>query len=312
MDAIQGELDATTARLEELRSERDHVLERIAEIELRTADLTQDRIKLVEEAEIRARFLYRQGPAGFAEAVFEAQDFSELYDTVELASRVSSANNELFTRLSRSQEELEDLEAELEDRKVELASTTSELDEATEDLQAKFASVSDEYDDLKALLARIEAREEAAAEAEEEQPDPTGGGAPPVKAPSTNGKACPVNGPVSFIDSWLFPRAGHLHQGVDMMADYGTPLVAIVSGNLSASYSSTGGNSLFLSGDDGNSYWYLHNQQNLITSGHVSAGQQIATVGDTGNATGIPHLHFEYHPGGGAAVNPYPLVASIC
>lgn len=310
MDAIRGDLDATTARLEELRTEQDHVLGRIAEIELRTADLTRDRSKLVEEAEIRAGFLYRQGPAGFAEAVFEAQDFSELYDTVELASRISSANNELFTKLSRSQEELDNLEAELEDRKVELAATTSELDDATERLQEQFASVSDEYDELKALLARIEARREAAAEAAEEEEVDSGGG--PVRVPPTNGKACPVAGPVSFVDSWLAPRTGHLHQGVDMMADYGTPLVAIVSGNLSASYSSTGGNSLFLSGDDGNSYWYLHNQQNLITSGHVSAGQQIATVGDTGNATGIPHLHFEYHPGGGAAVNPYPLVAAIC
>lgn len=310
MDAIQGELDATTTRLEALRTEQDNVLERIGVIELRAADLTKDRSKLIEEAEIRAQFLYRQGPAGFAEAVFEAQDFSELYDTVELASRVSSANNELFTRLSRSQEELEALEAELADKKVELAATTADLDDATEDLQGQLASVSDEYDELKALLARIEAREEAAAE--EAAPDPSGGSSPPARAPSTNGKACPVNGPVSFIDSWLAPRSGHLHQGVDMMADYGTPLVAIVSGNLSASYSSTGGNSLFLSGDDGNSYWYLHNQQNLITSGHVSVGQQIATVGDTGNAVGIPHLHFEYHPGGGAAVNPYPLVAAIC
>ena len=97
-----------------------------------------------------------------------------------------------------------------------------------------------------------------------------------------------------------------------MMAEYGTPLVAIVAGTLSSGWSDTGGNSLFLCGDDGNSYWYLHNQENLVTSGHVSAGQQIATVGDTGNAVGIPHVHFEYHPGGGGPVNPYPLVAAIC
>ncbi|MBA3431401.1 MAG: M23 family metallopeptidase, partial [Actinobacteria bacterium] len=105
----------------------------------------------------------------------------------------------------------------------------------------------------------------------------------------------------------------HTHVGVDMMAAYGTPVVAIVSGTISyAAFDGSGGNMIFLDGDDGDSYWYMHNQANLVTSGHVSAGQQIATVGDTGNAEGTPHVHFEYHPGGGGPVNPYPIVAPIC
>ena len=97
------------------------------------------------------------------------------------------------------------------------------------------------------------------------------------------------------------------------MAAYGTPIVAIVSGAITyAAYDGSGGNMIFLTGDDGNAYWYMHNQDNLVSGGHVSVGEEIATVGDTGNAEGTPHLHFEYHPGGGAAVDPYPLVASIC
>ena len=98
-----------------------------------------------------------------------------------------------------------------------------------------------------------------------------------------------------------------------MMGAYGTPLVAIVSGTITyAAYDGSGGNMIFLSGDDGNAYWYMHNQENFVTGGHVTAGQSIASLGDTGNAAGTPHLHFEYHPGGGSAVNPTPLVASLC
>ena len=54
---------------------------------------------------------------------------------------------------------------------------------------------------------------------------------------------------------------------------------------------------IFLSGDDGNAYWYMHNQENLVTGGHVSAGQQIATLGDTGNAAGHPAPALRVPPG---------------
>jgi peptidoglycan LD-endopeptidase LytH len=127
------------------------------------------------------------------------------------------------------------------------------------------------------------------------------------------GWVCPVNGPVGFGDTWGAPRSGgRRHQGVDMIGDRGLPLVAVVDGFVQQKTNSLGGNAVWLSGADGNKYYYAH-LDSWGAAGSVTAGTVIGTLGDTGNARfSIPHLHFEIHPGGGAAVNPYPTVRAHC
>lgn len=140
-------------------------------------------------------------------------------------------------------------------------------------------------------------------------------GAPPP-APSGSG-TCPVAGAVSFTDTWGAPRSGgRSHKGVDMIAARGTPIVAIFSGRVyRLSTSSLGGNSVYFYSDAGDLYYYAH----LDSYGDISPGQAVPVGyvlgynGSSGNAPDyLPHLHFEYHPGGGAAVNPYPLVKDLC
>jgi murein DD-endopeptidase MepM/ murein hydrolase activator NlpD len=306
METIQGNLDASTLKIERLRDQTDYLASEIARIEGRSQELEDQREGLMEDAVSRANELYRSGSIDTLEVLFSSSDFSELADRAELLSEVSSQDADVFIRLSRTQAELEVLNRDLVSRKTALDNSTKALAEENKQLQKQFREVASEYQTLRRKLAQAQASPSSAG---------TGGGSSPsVKVKVTGDMTCPVAGPVSFVDSWGAPRAGHTHQGVDMMGDYGTPLVAITSGTPSyVAYDGSGGNMIFLDGDDGNAYWYMHNQENFVSVGqHVEAGEQIATLGDTGNASGTPHLHFEYHPGGGGAVNPYPLVASLC
>ena len=124
---------------------------------------------------------------------------------------------------------------------------------------------------------------------------------------------CPVQGPTGFADSYGAARSGgRLHQGVDMISPRGTPLVAVVDGEAIARSNTLGGTTISFLGIDGNRYYYAH-LDSYGQVGTVVKGTVIGYVGDTGNAKlSTPHLHFEIHPGGGAAVNPYPTVAANC
>jgi murein DD-endopeptidase MepM/ murein hydrolase activator NlpD len=97
-----------------------------------------------------------------------------------------------------------------------------------------------------------------------------------------------------------------------MMAPYGASTYAVIGGTVSVQSGGNGGNMLTITGTDGNSYLYAHLQSYAVSGGSVSQGQLVAYVGDTGNATGVPHLHFEIHLGGGTPINPYPTLAQIC
>lgn len=122
----------------------------------------------------------------------------------------------------------------------------------------------------------------------------------------------------NFIDSFLAPRYvankyDHPHQGADIMAPYGTPIVAVERGMLfKVGVGTLGGNKLWVLGESGTAYYYAHlaGFAEITANGVlVEPGQVIGFVGDTGNARGTPpHLHFEIHPDAGRAVNPTSLL----
>jgi peptidoglycan LD-endopeptidase LytH len=223
----------------------------------------------------------------------------------------------------------EALEASLGEQEAaldQLADRRADLDEELERLEALERERLAAEAAARAEQARREAAARRTAEAQArtpvvDAPDTAGPSAPSApSAPSGpivtgDGFLCPVQGAVAFTDSWGSPRSGgRSHRGVDMMASRGTPVVAPVSGSVSHRGNSIGGLSFHLDGDDGNYYYGTHlDGYANENAGHVQAGTVIGYVGDTGNARGNPHLHFEIHPGGrGNAINPYPTVRAAC
>jgi murein DD-endopeptidase MepM/ murein hydrolase activator NlpD len=125
---------------------------------------------------------------------------------------------------------------------------------------------------------------------------------------------CPVNGkPRNFGNDWGAPREGaRFHMGNDIFAARGTPVVAPVAGRVEYRNGKVGGNAFYLHGVDGVTYYGAHLDTETAPPGNVKAGEQIGTVGNTGNAKGTtPHLHFEVHPND-HAVNPFPTLKRWC
>lgn len=125
---------------------------------------------------------------------------------------------------------------------------------------------------------------------------------------------CPVQGKGFFSDDFGAPRyAGgfHLHQGNDIFAPLGTPIVAPFDGNAVTAANSLGGLAVKVFGTQG--YVYNAHLVSYGKLGAVKAGTVIGYVGNTGDALGGPmHDHFEWHPANGPAIDPYPFLTQVC
>ena len=149
-----------------------------------------------------------------------------------------------------------------------------------------------------------------------------------AKGPPPDHIIFPVVGEVRYIDDFGAPRPGGAHQGNDLMSAKRSPAVAAEAGKVKYwTTSRPAGCMLYLYGESGTTYYYIHLNNDLtarndnrgkcvkgvayaVSDGaRVQAGQQIAFVGNSGDADGgMSHLHFEVHPGGGKAVSPYPYL----
>jgi murein DD-endopeptidase MepM/ murein hydrolase activator NlpD len=111
-------------------------------------------------------------------------------------------------------------------------------------------------------------------------------------------------------------RVGHIHEGQDILAAGGVPVVAPYAGTISrTSYQASGaGEYVVLDGADGRDYFFAHclRGSTIVAEGAaVAAGAPLCQVGATGTTSGATHLHFEiwtvgWRVPGGAPIDPLP------
>jgi len=125
---------------------------------------------------------------------------------------------------------------------------------------------------------------------------------------------CPVDRPRHYVDDFGDARwAGgfHRHQGVDVFAPRGTPIRAPFDGRAKRSDSWAGGLGVYVYGRRG--FAFNAHLTRLGKLGRVRAGTIVGYVGNSGDARGAStHDHFEWHPHGGGAVDPFRLLNSVC
>ncbi|MGD9570632.1 MAG: peptidoglycan DD-metalloendopeptidase family protein [Thermoleophilia bacterium] len=142
----------------------------------------------------------------------------------------------------------------------------------------------------------------------------------PVVAPGASPylDVFPAVGDYTYSDDFGAARHQGSHEGIDIMADRGTPLVAVTAATvarLSRTESGLGGVYVWLERADGTEYYYAHMHsiaEGLAAGSKVIAGQVIGTVGNTGDARyGAPHLHFEIRLAGSGPTNPYSHLVAV-
>jgi peptidoglycan LD-endopeptidase LytH len=345
----QDKLDKLAARHADAEASLAATEDRAAEVAEQQARAHADLDKMQTQLQERVRHVYMAGGGSrlrLLETLVSGDiSLGELVSRLTLLNKVVQQDQDVFTQVESYGTKLKSLQKELMATQHEQAARLSDLQAANEAAQEALAGSQSEYNQLRKRVKDLEEQqrqqEEAArlaAEKEKAQEKSNtdsngssggssdGGGQSDGTDDGSSGEAgnvgsdtwvFPVDGPNSFTDTWGAPRSGgRSHEGTDILCSRGTPIRAVVGGRVTQTSpydTGLGGITIWLSGDDGNSYYYAH--MDSIASGieegtRVAAGQVIGYAGDTGNARGTVHLHFEIHPGGGGAINSYPTLAA--
>ena len=277
-----------------------------------------------EAMKARIKFMYERGDSLYLELLLESGSFAEMLNKAEYVEMLSEYDrnklNEYINTakmIELTKEELEQEKETLTDAKADVAVEQANMQTLINDKTAEIGDISANITDKQAAIDEYEASireqndtisalEKAVAE-EKKQLE-----AQQKKAQTYDGGMftwpCPSYTRISDdYGNRIHPILGiqQFHNGIDMAAPGGSPILAAYNGTVvAAAYSTTMGNYVMIDHGDGLYTVYMHASSLSVSTGQtVSKGDQIAAVGATGRATGN-HLHFSVRLNG-SYVNPW-------
>jgi murein DD-endopeptidase MepM/ murein hydrolase activator NlpD len=341
INAKQLELASAVARVDQAESELAQIANQIADTRARIARAQAQYDRIREQLNERAVQAFMSGPGSGLELVLGATSLDDLSDRLEYVDAVAQSDADLAQEVANLQAALQVEEQNLEQLRAQQREKVVAVRALRDEILTSLAYIQSQRDAAARLvsdtIATYRNLRSARADYLEQLAQQTASSPPHTAVSLPPGfvnplKVCPVDGPRVFGDGFGAPRyAGgfHLHAGVDMVSNYGTPIVAPFDGVAKRAYNTLGGNSEYVYGDSGYVYNAHLDHYSANSDGPVQAGDVIGYVGDTGDAIGTPHDHFEWHPNtvpnnwpasyygytvipGTSAVNPYPILVDIC
>jgi murein DD-endopeptidase MepM/ murein hydrolase activator NlpD len=305
LQSKQAELDALTLQWQQTESAYAEAQDAVAQAQAQIGSLQAQLVRVQQQLDAQVREVYISGTNDTIGALLGSESFADFADRLRFATSMIQGDEDLAVsvsvqtvRLHRERERLTQ-EAEAQAKAAAL-------------LESQRTSLASKLGDVQATVSELEQRfKDEQAQQQIGLPPGSSGGSFPISGSGAI-STCPVAGTVSFVDSFGWPRpGGRIHEGIDMIAAYGTPIVAVHSGNAVQTPNELGGNAVIVYHDGGSDFTYYAHLSSYGATGHVGAGEVIGYVGSTGD-TSVNHLHFEYHPGGGSAVDPYQLLLAVC
>ncbi len=315
-NALEEQLNAIVSEMEETKAKIDEKENQISAKEDELIQARVDENDQYESMKKRIKYMYENGNTQFIEILCESKSIGEFLNNAEYITTISEYDRDMLVEFQRIVKDVEEQEAalkreyeELEVMQNDLIAKQSELNDLMEDKEEEIHQISD---DIGATQEKLKKLKEAAAEAKRKQEEAAAAAAAARKAASSGGGSagapvvsgngtfthpCPGYTYISSEFGWRaqpIPGASTNHKGMDFAAGTGTPIYAAASGTVtSASYSGNAGNLIVINHGNGLQTYYMHCNSMYVSAGQtVSKGQNIGSVGSTGNSSG-PHLHFQ-------------------